>query len=78
MYKKPPQRVGGVDQQAMLPRTAAAAPKSTPRPGSKWCPSACNRRPQTSLDHKPNRDLRTHILRLLGPKTIPYKALGLF
>ena len=24
------------------------------------------------------RDLRTHILRLLGPKTILYKAFGLF
>ena len=24
------------------------------------------------------RDLRTHILRLLGPKTILHKALGLF
>ena len=24
------------------------------------------------------RNLRTHILRLLGPKTILYKALGLF
>ena len=28
------------------------------------------------LDPYP-RNLRTHILRLLGPKTIPYKAFGL-
>ena len=38
-----------------------------------------------ALGHTPNaskvsfpRDLRTHILRLLGPKTILYKAFGLF
>ena len=43
-------------------------------------PSSKERTDLTSriLEASNPRNLRTHILRLLGPKTIVYKALGLF